>query len=94
MNKEELFASLFPLPYSHEKWLVDQAILLKRLKKEKNEYLKEQAKILTRFQKLNQCSSLFLDILVERIDRHEKKCLTSEETDVIINSMSEENEAT
>lgn len=78
----DIFKELFPVPYEHEKWLKDQAILIERMRATNIEFFTEQADKLQVFQDAGQASIVMVDILVDRV----KKYLTTDETSVIINN--------
>ena len=82
IKTESLFLGLFEGDYNHQRWLQDQGTLIKRLKATKDEYYKEQAKILETHQKANQASILMMEIMADRVERHEKSKETQEKIEL------------
>jgi len=66
---QKLLDGLFKSPYDHKRWLADQQTLIDRMKKKRSKFMKEQRAILEDFQKGNQCSSIMIDIMKERLEK-------------------------
>lgn len=70
---QSIISNLFKEPFNRDRWLNDQETLIKRLKKQDDEYLKEQAEILEKFQKAKQMSVVMVDIMRDRLARHQER---------------------